>query len=178
MGFGNRVGEKLHTKLHHINLKEHYQFVTFRTYESVDEYVKNIQNSTDTEKIKQYKIDNYLDNSQNGAYFYEDAIDIMIETVLAEDENMYDVEIMTIMPNHVHILLKQHINLEIIMQYIKGKSSLELNKYLNRNGKLWAHGYFDKAIRDDEHFVRVYNYIKNNAIKAGLTDVRVFSKYE
>jgi len=62
--------------------------VTFRTYESVDEYVKNIQNSTDTEKIKQYKIDQYLDRSQNGAYFFDDAIDIMIDTILAEDENM------------------------------------------------------------------------------------------
>ena len=168
----------MHTKLHHINLKEHYQFVTFRTYESVDEYVKNIQNSTDTEKNKQYKIDKYLDNSQNGAYFYEDAIDIMIDTVLAEDENMYDVEIMSIMPNHVHILLKQYRDLDKIMQYIKGKSAVELNKYLNKDGKFWASGYFDKAIRDDEHFVTVYNYIKNNALKAGLTDERVFSKYE
>jgi len=168
----------LHTKLHHINLKEHYQFVTFRTYESVDEYVKNIQNSTDTEKIKQYKIDQYLDRSQNGAYFFDDAIDIMIDTILAEDENMYDVEIMAIMPNHVHILFKQNTNLDKIMKYIKGKSAVELNKYLQRKGKFWAEGYFDKAIRDDEHFVRVYNYIKNNALKAGLSDERVFSKYE
>ncbi len=168
----------MHTKLHHINLKEHYQFVTFRTYESVDEYVKGIQNSTDTEKIKQYKIDKYLDTAKNGAYLYDDAIDIMTDTVLVEDENMYDVEIMSIMPNHVHILLKQHINLEIIMQYIKGKSAVELNKHFQRKGTFWANGYFDKAIRDDEHFVKVYNYIKNNALKAGLTDERVFSKYE
>ena len=152
--------------------------MTFRTYESVDEYVKNIQNSTDTEKIKQYKIDQYLDRSQNGAYFFDDAIDIMIDTILAEDENMYDVEIMAIMPNHVHILFKQNTNLDKIMKYIKGKSAVELNKHLQRKGKFWAEGYFDKAIRDDEHFVRVYNYIKNNALKAGLSDERVFSKYE
>jgi REP element-mobilizing transposase RayT len=152
--------------------------VTFRTYDSVDVYVKNIQNSTDTEKIKQYKIDQYLDKSQNGAYFYDDVIDIMIDTILIEDENMYDVEIMAIMPNHVHILLKQNTNLDKIMKYIKGKSAVEVNKYLKKEGKFWADGYFDKAIRDEEHFTTVYNYIKNNALKAGLTDERVFSKYE
>ena len=51
------MGEKMHTKLHHINQKEHYQFITFRTYESVDAYVRKIQVSNDMEKIKQYKID-------------------------------------------------------------------------------------------------------------------------
>ena len=168
----------MHTKLHHINLKEHYQFITFRTYDSVDTYVRKIQISNEEERIKQYKIDIYLDRSNIGAYFFESAIDIMLDVVLEEDENLYDVEIVAIMPNHVHILLKQHADLEVIMKYIKGKSAIKLNKYLKREGKFWANGYFDKLIRDEEHFVKVYNYIKNNAIKADLNDERVFSKYE
>jgi REP element-mobilizing transposase RayT len=103
---------------------------------------------------------------------------IVTQRLIDDDEARYHLWAFCIMPNHVHILLKQNTNLDKIMKYIKGKSAVELNKHLQRKGKFWAEGYFDKAIRDDEHFVRVYNYIKNNALKAGLTDERVFSKYE
>ena len=159
-------------------MQGHYQFITFRTHDSVDAYVQKIQNSNDTEKIKQYKMDTYLDSSKTGAYLNDEAIDILLEIILLEDENLYDVEILCIMPNHVHILLKQNADLNEIMKYIKGKSAVELNRYLGKTGKFWAAGYFDKAIRDDEHFLVVYNYIKNNPLKAGLEDERVFGKYE
>ena len=80
--------------------------------------------------------------------------------------------------NHIHLLFKQNDDLGKIMQYIKGESTVELNKFLQKSGKFWADGYYDKLIRDEEHFAKVYNYIKNNPLKAGLTDERVFSKYE
>ena len=159
-------------------MQGYYQFITFRTHESINSYVQKIQNSNDTEKIKQYKIDTYLDSSKTGAYLNNEAIDILLEVILFEDENLYDVEILCIMPNHVHILLKQNADLNEIMKYIKGKSAVELNRYLGKTGKFWAAGYFDKAIRNDKHFSVVYNYIKNNPLKAGLEDGRVFGKYE
>ena len=120
----------------------------------------------------------YLDSSDNGAYFFDNTIDIMMDILLEEDENLYDIEIVAIMPNHVHLLLKQNVDLKEIMHAIKGKSAVALNRYLSRSGKFWAEGYFDKLIRDDKHFKKVYDYIKNNPLKAGLQDERVFSKYE
>ncbi|UCN01108.1 transposase [Sulfurimonas sp. SWIR-19] len=167
-----------HTKLHHISLQEHYQFITFRTQESVDAYVQKILANDEKEHIKQFQIDNYLDSSKNGAYLYDEAIDVFIDVILQKDEHLYDVQIMAIMPNHIHILLKQNDDLGKIMQYIKGTSAVELNKLLHKSGKFWAEGYYDKLIRDEEHYVKVYNYIKNNPLKAGLKDERVFSKYE
>ena len=169
---------KKHNKLPHISLQGHYQFVTFRTYDSVDTYVQNIQNSNELEKIKQYKIDTYLDTSLNGAYFYDEVIDIMIDVILEEDEHLYDMEIVAIMPNHVHMLFKQNSDMSQIMKYLRAKSAIEINRFLKRDGKFWADGYFDKLIRDEKHFETVYNYIKNNPIKAGLQDERVFGKYE
>jgi REP element-mobilizing transposase RayT len=169
---------KRHNKLPHISLKGHYQFVTFRTHESVDAYIKKIQNSSEIEKIKQYKIDSYLDTSKKGAYFYDEIIDIMMDVILEEDENLYDMEIVAIMPNHIHLLFRQNAQMPEIMKYLRAKSAIEINRHLKREGKFWAEGYFDKLIRDERHFETVYNYIKNNPLKAGLKDERVFSKYE
>ena len=97
----------MHSKLQHISIKDYYQFITFRTYDSVDEYVTKIQNSNDSQKLKQYKIDQYLDKSTNGAYLSGDIIDIFMDIILQEDENLYDMEILSIMPNHIHMLFKQ-----------------------------------------------------------------------
>ncbi len=56
------------------------------------------------------------------------------------------------------------------MKTLKGVSASKINKILNKNGKFWATGYYDKAIRDEKHFEITYNYIQNNPLKAGLKD--------
>ena len=168
-----------HIKLPHINLIQYYQFITFRTYDSIDNYVHKLQESDIDTKLKQYKIDKYLDTSKNGAYFYGKQIDIM-KNILFEKNNIdYQLETFCIMPNHIHILLKQLTDLKTIMQHIKGKSSIKLNKILNKKGKFWLDGYFDKAIRNERHYTTTYEYILNNPIKANLkdSDLRIYTKY-
>jgi REP element-mobilizing transposase RayT len=66
------------------------------------------------------------------------------------------------------------------MKSIKGSSSIVINKLLNKKGKFWDSGYYDKLIRDQKHFDVVYEYIKNNAIKANLSDYkdRFYGIYE
>lgn len=84
------------------------------------------------------------------------------------------------MPNHIHILLIQNNDLAKIMQLIKGGLSFLINKKLDIPGPLWQKDYFDKGIRDEEHFNLTYKYIKNNALKAGLldADMRFYGLYE
>jgi putative transposase len=167
-------------KLPHISLKDHYQFITFRTYKSIDKYVSKIQNNHNIDtKIKQFQIDTYLDNSKNGAYFYGKAIDIIKEVLFEKNNILYEVETFSIMPNHIHILLKQKSELPKIIQHIKGKSAFLLNKHLNLEGKFWHDNYFDKLIRDEKHYGVVYEYIINNPLKANLGDSkkRIYEKY-
>ena len=92
---------------------------------------------------------------------------------------MYEVDILCIMPNHVHLLLKQNDDLTKIMKYIKGKSAVELNKNLNKTGKFWLNDFFDKLIRDEKHYQLIYEYIENNPYKADLEDVekRVYNRF-
>ena len=70
------------------------------------------------------------------------------------------------MPNHIHILFKQKISLPKIIKYLKAKSAVELNKNLKKDNSFWAKDYYDKVIRDSNHFEVVYNYIKYNGIES------------
>jgi len=171
----------MHQKLPHISLIDYYQFITFRTNESIDEYVTKIQEDQSlSAKNKQYQIDKYLDKSESGAYLFGKNINILKNIILEKNNSIYEVDILSIMPNHVHILIKQKGDLSKIMKYIKAKSAIELNKNFKREGKFWLEGYFDKIIRDQKHYDLVYEYILNNPIKASLEDFkeRIYSKYE
>ncbi len=82
------------------------------------------------------------------------------------------------MPNHVHLLMDtsiqkegdRPIKLDEIMRRIKGGSAREINQKLNRKGKLWQKDSYDYLVRDQEEWERIYAYILNNPVKAGLDD--------
>ena len=50
----------------------------------------------------------------------------------------------------------------------KGYSSRCINSLLGRRGKLWQEDYWDRYIRDEEHYRKVVHYIEWNPVKAGL----------
>jgi len=157
-----------HTHFPHIDLKGYYQFVTFRTFESVDEFVRKWDFSPAmSNREKQQKIDEYLDISIKGAYLKDDILKYLFEFLITNDKKLYELVAFCIMNNHVHILFKPLESLSKVMQMIKGASAKKINELLGKNGKFWADDYYDKAIRDENHFSVVYEYIKNNPLKIG-----------
>jgi len=156
--------------LPHTNLIGYFQFITFRTKESLDKYLTQLYNSTETEKIKQYKMDRYLDQSFNGALLYGEIITKIKDYYLSYDKDVFEIEALSIMPNHIHVLLKQNGDIANIMRILKGGAGHIVNKTLGRKGAVWSRDYYDKAIRDERHFWVTYEYIQYNAIKAGLRD--------
>src|ERR1044072_2063314 len=42
------------------------------------------------------------------------------------------------------------------------------NEYLNRSGRFWMKDYFDRFIRNEEHYWNTVRYIENNPVKARL----------
>jgi REP element-mobilizing transposase RayT len=159
-----------HTNLPHISMQGYYQFVTFRTYDSIDDYLLKLQNSGESNSVKQQKIDSYLDNSKNGAYLFEDVLMELKRYILSQDKEIFDLVAFSIMPNHIHILFQEKIALDETIRVLKGGSSFVLNKLLNKKGSFWAKDYYDKLIRNEQHFEIVYKYIKYNALKANLKD--------
>ena len=159
-----------YSRLPHIDLLGYYQFVTFRTYESHDEFMHKLCLSPAlSNKEKQLKIDEYLDASSNGAYLQDEVLEWLFEFLLRQDKKLYELVAFAIMNNHVHILFKPLQSLSKVMQRIKGVSAKRINELLSKSGKFWADDYYDKAIRDERHFWVVYEYIKNNPLKISWT---------
>jgi len=171
---------KKYKKLFHIDALDYYQFVTFRTHDSVDVYLAQLLNNKDLKtNIKQYQIDTHLDKSLHGAYLNGEILKYLYNFLKTDNALIYELISFVIMPNHVHILFKQTQSLANTIKVLKAKSAVDINVMLNRFGKFWASGYYDKVIRDEEHFEKVYVYIENNALKAGLgLDGRFFSVYD
>lgn len=80
----------------------------------------------------------------------------------------------TIMPNHVHLLIRPTeidgvvISLAEIMQRLKGLSARQVNMLLGRRGSLWYREYYDHWVRYGREFLNIVEYIRQNPVKAGL----------
>src|SRR5206468_2344382 len=76
------------------------------------------------------------------------------------------------MPNHIHALIEVwQTPLGKILEGWKGYTAKQANRILGRDGAFWQEDYFDRYIRDEEHYQRVVRYIENNPVKAGLVRV-------
>ena len=166
--------------LPHIDMVGYYQFVTFRTHDSLDDFIKKIRSEEISSRKQEYKIDQYIDQSPNGAYLDNEVLKYLYRYFVIQDKNLYDLVAFTIMPNHVHIFFKQNVELPQIMKRIKGATAFAINKMLDRKGIFWEENYYDKLIRDEVHFSQVYDYIKYNAVKVDLRDAeeRFYGIYE
>lgn len=78
-----------------------------------------------------------------------------------------------IMPNHVHALLVQNTEhaLEDLLRSWKTFTSRSINRLLGSSGRLWQRSYFDRLVRDEQHFRNCVRYIRQNPEKAHLKAV-------
>jgi REP element-mobilizing transposase RayT len=86
------------------------------------------------------------------------------------DGERYRMHAWVVMPNHVHALFTplNGLGLAEILRSWKSFTSKEANKLLGQTGHFWQCEYFDRFIRDAEHFDNVVRYIESNPVKAGL----------
>lgn len=116
-------------------------------------------------------IDQYEDAGIGECLLRDDSIaQIVQDTLLFNHQKKYELICWCIMPNHVHTLIApvEGMSLSEIMYDWKSYTTHAINKALNRKGKLWMMEYFDRYIRDNDHFQKVVNYIHNNPVTAGL----------
>ena len=78
-----------------------------------------------------------------------------------------------IMPNHVHALLVliPGVVIKELLQSWKSFTSKKIAKLLGRAGRLWQKDYYDRLVRNGDHFERCIRYIRRNPEKAGLEKV-------
>jgi REP-associated tyrosine transposase len=74
-----------------------------------------------------------------------------------------------VMPDHFHWLciLRQG-SLARLMQRVKSRSAIAVNRATSGNSVLWQAGYHDHALRAEEDVRDVARYIVANPVRAGL----------
>ncbi|HLA85155.1 MAG TPA: transposase [Thermoguttaceae bacterium] len=82
----------------------------------------------------------------------------------------YDLAAATVMPDHVHLILKPRdgFTLSRILKGIKGASARLLNQRRNATGRVWQEESWDRILRDPAEFDEKLQYMYNNPVKAGL----------
>ena len=69
-----------------------------------------------------------------------------------------------VMPNHVHVLMElfRGGDLAKVLQSWKSYTAKELNRLTGSSGKVWMAEYYDRLIRNADHYENVLRYIRRN----------------
>ena len=168
------------------------QFITYRLADALpaarrSEWEAFLALEDDEEK--QRRIEAYLDHGYGACHLRDPRIaDLVQENFWHHDGMQYRLLAWVIMPNHVHVLVEiWDVPLGEILKGWKSYTAKAAAKILRggdgsspqasigtqRNNPsppqtFWEGDYFDRYLRDDEHYQRVVRYIENNPTKAKL----------
>lgn len=198
--FFNPFAEIMHTA----NMLPHWQqpgatyFITFRLADSVpatlrhhwererEQWLLNHPQPWSSETEAQYhqrfskQMDQWLDAGYGECVLREpETRTLLVSSLQHFDDDRHFHHAWVIMPNHVHCLttLYPAARLEKVVKSWKGFSAKSINEHLSRTGSLWQEDYFDRLIRDADHFANCVRYIRRNPAKAGLK-AGEFTHYE
>ena len=166
----NEIKEKYNAELKRINGYDNKE-------KKYDEYVT-------LQKYVFRKYERILDKADFGKKWLQDKriAKIVRSALFYNDSKKYDLIAFTIMPNHVHIIIRpykeettesvelksrQYI-LTVIIGNIKSYTATMANRILNKRGAFWQHESYDHVIRDEKELMRIIEYILNNPVKARL----------
>jgi len=122
------------------------------------------------ERERRIKIESYLDAGHGECHLRQPEIAALVqENLLHFDGSRYRLLAWVVMPNHVHALIEtSKTPLAEILHGWKSYTGKAANRLLKCSGDFWQAEYFDRYIRNEEHFRKAVRYIENNPIKAGL----------
>jgi REP element-mobilizing transposase RayT len=181
--------EKSQNRLPHWKQDRATYFVTYRLHDSVPEVLMNLwrtqrdqwclehprpwSGNTEAEYHKRFSstIDRYLDDGHGSCLLLEPAnAEIVAGAFHHYDKRNYLLHAWVIMPNHVHVLVSpgESISLNQIVAGWKRFTGTRINAHSGACGAFWQKDYFDRLIRDCDHFLNVARYIRRNPLKAKL----------
>jgi len=169
-----------HHGLPHWDFGEVAQTITYRLADSIppniyDQILSAMQREPEyyQDVYKRTKIEEWLHANRYGSCVLQkvEAAKIVIDAWKFYDGTAYDLYDWVVMPNHVHLMIRQYDgkNLGKIIGAWKGYTSKEIAKTFGFTSQIWMAGYWDRMIRDAKHFQIARDYILGNPEKAGLT---------
>ena len=150
------------------------QGITYRLWDALPAAVVEAlvaDTETTTDPAKRTRLETYLNAGYGACYLRQPQIaDIVEKNWLHFDGQRYKLVAWVIMPNHVHVMIETFAGwpLEKIVHSWKSYTATEANRLLKRKGAFWFADYYDRYIRDEQHFANGVRYIHENPVKAGL----------
>ena len=141
------------------------QTVTFRLSDSLPACVVERLQRVKDEPERRRRTEVYLDAGYGACYLRGTAVAGMVEGALLHfDGARYRMLAWSVMPNHVHALFEPlpDQSLERVIHSWKSFTVHEANRMLARSGEFWEPDYFDRYIRDEEHYANAVRYIARN----------------
>ena len=122
-------------RLPHIDNCHYFQFVTFRTFDSLDDFLRRLFKQDLPNDKMQLAVDKYTDTSIKGAYLNDHVLVLLADFLMSKNPVCYDLVAFAFMPNHVHLLFKPNMPLPVLMQSIKGGSAKLINDLSGKKGR-------------------------------------------
>ena len=145
------------------------QAVTFRLADSLPrEAIANLQGTGPAAREQKQAL---LDAGHGMCALRDPRIATLVEHALQFfDGDRYRLLAWVVMPNHVHVLIEAGTthSLASIVQSWKRETARRANEMLGRQGPFWQSDYYDRYIRNGEHFYSAVAYIHRNPVIAGL----------
>lgn len=171
-----QLGQGWHSRgyLPHFDNPRALQAITFRLADSLPAHAsfRIPQHLSQAEKQQRLAhVERCLDRGQGRCELRDPrCADIVERHLLYHDGVRYRLVAWVVMSNHVHVLFEtfQDWPMSGCVKSWKGLSSHGINKLLGRSGRFWWPDYFDRYIRDAQHFDSALQYIEHNPVKAGI----------
>jgi len=161
----------------HFDSPEVVQFITFRLadslpHEALIKLEEEVKLTGDINKLEY--LQEYLDRGYGSCSLKIPEIAILVQdALLFFDNERYKLISWVIMPNHVHLLIEINAGYSMpkVIQSWKGFTARKANQLLGSSGHFWQRDYFDRYIRNEEHYYNTIDYIHDNPVKAGLVEI-------
>jgi putative transposase len=106
----------------------------------------------------------------------DNAREIVLNSCLHDKDTRYNLRVIVVMPDHVHLILTPLLNekeqmawpMPKIMDAIKGASAHLINKTMSREGPVWQQESFDRVLRSSESLDAKIQYVGDNPVRSGL----------
>ena len=118
------------------------------------------------------EVDRLLDRSTGENWLRHPGVaDLVAQALRHFDGERYQLQAWTVMPNHVHVVVRPFgdYRLETILHTWKSFTAQHANRLLDRVGRpFWQRESYDHLIRDDADLTGCCHYTEENPVKAGL----------
>jgi len=146
-------------------------FVTFCLVDVARERTIDRRKMFEEEDVSKIAGGTDLDPSSGACILNEPELAAVVENALLFFQGeRYALSAWCVMPNHAHAVVTPFVehSLSETLQSWKSYSAHEINRRLNRKGRVWQKESFDHLVRNEESFEKFVAYTEWNPVVAGL----------